>query len=92
MDTKGKGWPELQERVAHSQVSKSLHPGTKGVGGLNLLLAFNGVCKLYSKKGRKDFAQGARYCEEYTERIEWRAEKAGKAERTGAEAGKEELL
>lgn len=33
------------------------------LGGLNLLLAFNGVCKLYLKKGKiheRDFTQGER--------------------------------
>ncbi|KYN22964.1 hypothetical protein ALC57_04747 [Trachymyrmex cornetzi] len=44
-------------------------------GGLNLLLAFNGVCKLYSKKRARHGRLCARGkdCEEH-ERIEWSAE------------------
>ncbi|KYN31944.1 hypothetical protein ALC56_13697 [Trachymyrmex septentrionalis] len=52
--------------------------------GLNLLLAFNGVCKLYSKKRARHERLCARGkdCEEH-ERIEWSAE--------GDEGGNEKL-
>ncbi|EGI63646.1 hypothetical protein G5I_07984 [Acromyrmex echinatior] len=53
-------------------------------GGLNLLLAFNGVCKLYSKKRARHERLCARDKDyEEHERIEWSAE--------GDEGGNEKL-
>lgn len=44
----GRGRRARRTRATAAEASKSLHPGTEGsTGGLNLLLAFNGVCKLY---------------------------------------------
>ena len=50
-----KEWSKGEEK---ERLEIFAHPGTKG-GGLNLPLAFNGVCKLYldgeEGKGRKEF-------------------------------------